>query len=176
LTARFTGSTDVTRDDGIDNDGNGAIDESDEGAYTNVASAAPLSDVDLNGQDFMPSTGTCLDGVLEYRYWADGDLDGTLDAGELIRDFAEDPRTTANPLCDERLVMDVRCSSAPAVCAASATLDVTVEGMLDPFTSVVLPDAGTMTWEEQTLAAAYDVAYRRIAAPHSTGTRFAPKP
>lgn len=170
LVPRFTGSTYLTLHDGTDNDGNGVTDEPDEGASVTVQSDAPLRNIDLNGQDTPNSatSGTCINGVLQYRYWADRDGNGTFkpDNSELIRDFLENPRATANSLCTEHIKMDVRCSSAPAACAPGpADLLVVVSGKIGPMNSVRIPSLGTMTWSltENTQASGYDVAYKRIS-------------
>lgn len=175
LTARVTGSTYPVRNDNSDNDTDGTIDETDEGAAVTVSSDAPLRNVGLNGQNdgtgaASASVGTCINGVLQYRFWADRDNDNTLDLpSELIRDYTENPLGTANPVCDEALKMDLRCSSAPndPACQSRASLAVTVAGQVGSFDTVTidaLNPSGVLIWNNFFTSLTYDVAYKRISS------------
>lgn len=155
INAHLSGSTFPTRTDGIDNDGDTVVDESDEGAFTTVLSDAPLRNVLLNGQDLANATTTagCLNGVLQYRFSIDGDFDGTTSPSEIFRDWTEDPHATANPAESSTVVMDVRCSSLQS-CVGRTTLNIVISDT--PYLTFI--DKNNIKWSATTGASTYDIA------------------
>jgi len=167
ITARVSGSTFPTRTDHADNDADGTTDESDEGAFTAVPSDAPLRNVLLNGQDPANPTTTagCLTGVLQYRFSIDGNGNGATDAGEVFRDWTEDPHATANPAESSAVAMDVRCSTLQT-CVGRATLNVVINDV--PYLTFI--DNNNIKWSATTGASTYDVATQQgTASPAGTG-------
>jgi hypothetical protein len=164
ITARLSGSTFPTRTDNVDNDGDATTDESDEGGFTTVLSDAPLRNVLLNGQDLANPTTTagCLNGVLQYRFSIDGNVDGITDPGEIFRDWTEDPHATANPAQSSTVAMDVRCSALQS-CVGRTTLNVVINDT--PYLTFV--DKDNIKWSATTGASTYDVATQQ--GPGGTG-------
>ena len=150
-----------------------------------VTSDGPLRNVTLNAQDngtncatdsrICATAGTCLNGVLQYRYWADLNNNNVLDSGELVRDWSENPTATAALTATAKIKLDVRCSSVPAACSSQDSINVPVSGIVGPSgTSLVGSDKSTLTWQPETWATGYDVAYFRYNGGGATfGGNFA---
>ena len=165
--AKVSGSTYLTQHDNIDNDLNGTVDEEDDAAYNTVSSDAPLRSVLLNALDFQPSTGVCINGVLQYRFWEDLNGDGTFQTNELLRDFSENPTTTANPVGSEKIYMDERCSSAPVTCSSRASLQVNVAAQVGPSSTslTIAANKNTIQWGAPVGAVSYDLAVGHNLGP-----------
>ena len=123
--------------------------------------AAPGQLVELNA---FASSGSCLGGVLQYRFWIDSLADGgTLgdDPGdELVRNWSENPLLLQALSDDTRYGVDVRCSSL-TTCSGTAYRNVEVD-----CPSSAVADVGTVTadgsgsknnfqWTAGTIAYAY---------------------
>lgn len=171
ITAHFSGSTYVTRTNGVDDDGDGTIDESGEGKFTSVTSDAPLRPIDLDAQDSAnPTVSDCIDGVLQYRYWVDTNADGTAQPSEILRDFSDDPKATASSACEETIRLSVRCSApAPNNCTTvEATLAVQVGGRAGGVDDLVFgADKNHIEWGALNQTSLYDVATKQ-GIPGST--------
>ena len=129
-----------------------------------VTSDAPLRNVLLNAQEngSHATQGTCLNGVLQYRYWADLNNNGVLDPAELVRDWSENPTATAALTSTATIRLDVRCSSVPTLCASSDSITVPVAGVVGPFGTVTVgSDKATLGFGSRAWATGYDVAYDR---------------
>jgi hypothetical protein len=175
ITGHVSGSTFPTRTDLVDNDADGTVDESAEGAFTTVPSDAPLRNVLLNAQDSANPTTTagCLGGVLQYRYSIDADLDGTASPSEVFRDWTEDPHANANPAVTSRVLMEVRCSTL-TTCQGRASLMVVINDTPTLFfdKAAAAPfqteeNKNLLEWTPTTGASTYDVSTKQ-AVPAAT--------
>ena len=76
--------------------------------------AAPGQVVELSASDSMADR--CANGVLQFRFWLDGDSSGgAYDGGindTLLRNWSENPALLAAPVSTNDYAVDVRCSSA----------------------------------------------------------------
>jgi hypothetical protein len=109
---------------------------------------APGQVIELDG---LPSTADrCLNGVLQYRFWMDGDGNGTGGdpADTLMRNWTDNTSIVAAPLATTGYVMDVRCSTATS-CVGTASTIIAVNcpssGNLG-FPTVTAPDKNTLSW------------------------------
>ena len=86
---------------------------------------APGQVVELSAVDAVADR--CTDGTLQYRFWVDGDLNGTGgDAADtLLRSWTDNPVLVQAPVGTTGYVVDVRCSALTA-CDDSAPLTVHV--------------------------------------------------
>lgn len=169
IAPRFSGSTFVTRTNGLDDDADGSTDETEEGAFVSVSSDAPLRPIELNAQDRAdPTISDCINGVLQYRYWVDANSDGTTQPSEILRDFLEDPRATAASSCEETIRMTARCSApAPNGCTvgSTATLDVHVGGRAGGIDTLSFdPNKNRLEWLPLNPTSQYDVATKQGVA------------
>ena len=137
-----------------------------------VTSDGPLRNITLNASDngtncatdarICGTAGTCLNGVLQFRYWADLNNNTLLDSGELVRDWSENPTATAALTATAKIKLDVRCSSVPAACSSQDSINVPVAGIVGPFeTLTIQSDKSTLSYGQQAWATGYDVAYFR---------------
>jgi hypothetical protein len=100
--------------------------------------------------------------VLQYRFSIDGNGNNTTDAGEVFRDWTEDPHATANPAQSQAIAMDVRCSTLQS-CVGRATLGVVINDT--PY--LTFTDANNIKWSATIGASTYDVATQQ--GPGGTG-------
>jgi len=94
------------------------------------------------GFDTSASYGTCLEGTLQFRFSVDG--------GEVLRDFSENPFFSDAPRSDTDYLLEVRCSS-DTDCSSAAIVDVDVgcpsSGNLGGVFPVIrASDKTTWTW------------------------------
>ncbi len=112
------------------------------------SSAAPGRIVELSALESMADR--CLNGVLQYRFWIDGNGSGSGGdpADTLLRGWTDNPEILDAPQPRTSYVADVRCSTAIS-CADSAALSVEVtcpsSGNL-LFPPVVALDRDTLSW------------------------------
>ena len=94
--------------------------------------------VELNAA--ASSADRCLDGTLQFRFWADGDYDGLggSAADQLLRGWTDNPLIVQAPERTTVYVVEVRCTSLHT-CADSASLQVDV---LCPSTGLYSRDLG----------------------------------
>jgi len=119
------------------------------GATPAEALVAPGSVVEL---DLLDSTAdSCVDGVLQFRFWEDQDADGQVGAAndKLLRDWTNDALIVAAPTQSTAYVGEVRCSTAPG-CNGSAARLVAVNcpasGALGGFPAVTATSPATLEW------------------------------
>lgn len=79
----------------------------------------------------------CIDGVLQYQFWIDGDLDGTAGTvgDTLLRDWSDNAIFVDAPNATTQYAVAVRCSQALACVGSSATL-----------VTVNCPASGNLSW------------------------------
>jgi hypothetical protein len=120
-----------------------------------IVTTDPLGSLPAPGQvielDALTSTADrCLNGVLQYRYWIDGNDDsaGGDPLDTLLRNWTDNPTIVDAPINTTNYVIDVRCSTA-TTCVASTSVNVAVNcpssGNLG-FPTVTAPDKNTMSW------------------------------
>jgi hypothetical protein len=106
----------------------------------------------------------CLDGILQYRFWVDGDGDGVGGGVQdrLLRGWTDNPALNDAPQSTTRYVADVRCSS-DASCLGSSSVEVRVHCPSSggfSFPTIMANDVSTLSWSSlQT----YDVAEGMLA-------------
>jgi hypothetical protein len=109
---------------------------------------APGQVVELDALDSVADR--CLDGVLQFRFWIDGDGDGLGDGAQdvRLRGWSETARVVQAPAETTRYVVEVRCSS-DLDCSDSETRTVVVacpsSGNLI-FPEVLAPSKGALAW------------------------------
>ena len=145
---------------------------------------APGQVVELTAVDSVADR--CLDGVLQYRFWADGDGDnqggGGLDT--LLRDFTADPTFVDAPASQTNYVVDVRCATAPdcvGTIAQSVPVDCPATANFDPLGGFLLADQNdnffwplsvTTAPQAQGLLSVLDSNYVTTAVNSVSGTSF----
>jgi hypothetical protein len=113
-------------------------------------SPAPGQVAELSARDAVADR--CLDGILQFRYWIDGDGDGAGGgAGDaLLRTWTDIPEILHAPRETTRYVVDVRCSSDPS-CADTASVTLPVDcpssGTLGGFPRILAPTKSEMSWD-----------------------------
>jgi hypothetical protein len=138
------------------------------GADPAGALAAPGQVVELSASDSMADR--CANGVLQFRFWVDGDgSGGAYDGGindQLLRNWSENPALRAAPVDTSDYAVDVRCSSATG-CTGTGFNTVVVNCpwgsttlMADAVTKGAFPWAGPIGYgfaegDLNTLSAAY---------------------
>ena len=85
----------------------------------------PGQAVELNAA--ASGADSCIDGTLQFRFWADGDYDGLGGgaADQLLRGWTDNPLILVAAQLTATYVAEVRCTSNPT-CADSASLQVSV--------------------------------------------------
>jgi hypothetical protein len=112
------------------------------------SSAAPGQVVELDALD--STADRCLAGVLQFRFWIDGDGGGLGGSAQetRLRGWSETAMVVQAPAETTRYVVEVRCSSDPD-CSDSETRTVVVacptSGNLT-FPEVLAPSKGTLSW------------------------------
>lgn len=92
----------------------------------------------------------CLDGILQYRFWIDGDDDGAGGGAQdrLLRGWTDNPALIDAPQSTTRFVADVRCSSDTS-CLGSSSVEVRVHcpssGSFS-FPTIMADDSSTLSW------------------------------
>ena len=90
--------------------------------------AAPGGVITLTAE--ASTVDSCVDGTLQYQFWTDDDLSGTLDSvnDTLLRDWTDYAFYTDVPAGDTDYAVITRCTSSPASCTGTNTafLSVTV--------------------------------------------------
>ena len=109
---------------------------------------APGQVIELDG--LASVADRCLNGVLQYRYWIDGDGNnvGGDPADTLLRNWTDNTAIVAAPVLTTTYVMDVRCSTATTCVGTTATtvaVNCPSSGNLG-FPTVTAPDKTTMSW------------------------------
>ena len=117
------------------------------------------------------SADRCLNGVLQYRFWIDGNGDnaGGDPLDKLLRNWTDNPAIVDAPLDTTTYVMDVRCSTDFA-CEASTSVIVTVlcpaSGNLG-FPNVTVDGTGFAGWGS---LQAFEYCYGDLADLRTYGT------
>jgi hypothetical protein len=101
----------------------------------------------------------CLGGVLQFRWWIDGDGDGVGGGAQdtRLRGWSQTARIVQAPASTTRYLVEARCSADPA-CSHSAgrTVDVDCPASgSSTFPDVAAPDSGTLWWGASRI---YDLA------------------
>jgi hypothetical protein len=109
---------------------------------------APGQVVELDG--LASTADRCLNGVLQYRFWIDGNDNGIGGdpADELLRNWTDNPTIVDAPFDETAYVMDVRCSTATD-CIGSTSLTVGVNcpsSGTAAFPRVTATDSSTLVW------------------------------
>jgi hypothetical protein len=120
-------------------------------ATTGEPLPAPGQAVELDAG--ASSADRCLDGVLQYRFWLDGNGDGQGGdpADTLLRDWTDDRFLLRAPAATRTYVVDARCSSAPGCVGSTSRLvvvDCPASGNLGGgvFQTITAPDKVQFVW------------------------------
>jgi hypothetical protein len=110
--------------------------------------AAPGQVIELDG--IASVADRCLDGVLQYQFWIDGDSNnvGGDPADTLMRNWTDNPSIVDAPIRTTNYVVNVRCSTA-TTCVGTTSVYVPVNcpssGNLG-FPTVTVDNTGTANW------------------------------
>ena len=128
----------------------------------------------------------CLDGLLQYRYWIDGDGNGVSgdNTDTLLRDFTADPTFVDAPARTTDYIVEVRCSADPT-CVTELARRVPVDcpgttGFDALGGPIVAAADASFSWplavasapRVQGLLSALDASYVTTATGSATGTSF----
>jgi hypothetical protein len=93
-----------------------------------------------------------LDGLLQFRYWLDGNNDGVGGAIEdtLLRTWTDLPELSDAPIATSSYVVEARCSSDPDcrdTDAVTVPADCPASGKLGGFPTIVAPSKHSFVWQ-----------------------------